>query len=124
MYISIFGLFLLFSPLLYANSLGIVGRPDAHAPIGVMGDHAHKKCSQLLVPVSGKIEIICENKKIKFKKILNYRLKEGHLIKPKTWCKIKFLTNNSILMVFCDQEYQFSDYIEKYKDFLKVIKKK
>ena len=90
----------------------------------VRGDHAHKKCSQLLVPVSGKIEIICENKKIKFKKILNYRLKEGHLIKPKTWCKIKFLTNNSILMVFCDQEYQFSDYIEKYKDFLKVIKKK
>ena len=90
----------------------------------VRGDHAHKKCSQLLVPVSGKIEIICENKKRKFKKILNYRLKEGHLIKPKTWCKIKFLTNNSILMVFCDQEYQFRDYIEKYNDFLKIIKKK
>ena len=90
----------------------------------VRGDHAHKKCSQLLVPVSGKIEIACENKKGKFKKILNYKLKEGHLIKPKTWCKIKFLTNNSILMVFCDQEYQFSDYIEKYKDFLKIIKKK
>ena len=90
----------------------------------VRGDHAHKKCSQLLVPVSGKIEIVCENKKRKFKKILNYRLKEGHLIKPKTWCKIKFLTNNSILMVFCDQEYQFRDYIEKYNDFLKIIKKK
>ena len=90
----------------------------------VRGDHAHKKCSQLLVPVSGKIEIVCENKKSKFKKILNYRLKEGHLIKPKTWCKIKFLTNNSILMVFCDQEYKFSDYIERYKDFLKIIKKK
>ena len=90
----------------------------------VRGDHAHKKCSQLLVPVSGKIEIVCENKKKKFKKILNYRLKEGHLIKPKTWCKIKFLTNNSILMVFCDQEYKFSAYIERYKDFLKIIKKK
>ena len=90
----------------------------------VRGDHAHKKCSQLLVPVYGKIEIVCENKKRKFKKILNYRLKEGHLIKPKTWCKIKFLTNNSILMVFCDQEYKFSDYIERYKDFLKIIKKK
>ena len=36
----------------------------------VRGDHAHKKCSQLLVPVSGKIEIVCENKKRKFKKIL------------------------------------------------------
>jgi len=26
-------------------------------------------------------------------------------------------------MVFCDQEYRFDDYIEKYKDFLKIIKK-
>ena len=26
-------------------------------------------------------------------------------------------------MVFCDEEYKFSDYIEKYKEFLKIIKK-
>ena len=26
-------------------------------------------------------------------------------------------------MVFCDREYEFNDYIEKYKDFLKIIKK-
>ena len=43
MHIFIFCLFLLFSPFLYANNLGIVSRPDAHAPIGVMGDHTHKK---------------------------------------------------------------------------------
>ena len=43
MHIFIFCLFLLFSPFLYANNVGIIGRPDAHAPIGVMGDHAHKK---------------------------------------------------------------------------------
>ena len=27
-------------------------------------------------------------------------------------------------MVACDMEYEFSDYIEKYSDFLKIIKKK
>ena len=43
MHIFIFCLFLLFSPFLYANNLGIFSRPDAHAPIGVMGDHTHKK---------------------------------------------------------------------------------
>ena len=89
----------------------------------IRGKHAHKKCSQLLVPVSGKIEVSLEDKKKKITKILDYKFKKGHLVKPKTWCKLKFLTNNAILMVFCDEEYRFEDYIEKYKDFLKFIKK-
>ena len=29
----------------------------------IRGKHAHKKCSQLLVPVSGKIEVSLEDKK-------------------------------------------------------------
>ena len=89
----------------------------------IRGNHAHKKCSQLLVPVSGKIEMLFENKQQKVTKILDHKFKKGHLLKPKTWCQLKFLTNNAILMVFCDQEYRFDDYIEKYKDFLKIIKK-
>ena len=63
-------------------------------------------------------------------KILNVKLlliiekKKGIQINPKTWCKIKFKTNNSILMVFCDREYEYHDYIENYNQFLKIIKKK
>ena len=48
MYIFIFCLFLLFSPFLSAKNLGIVNRPDAHAPIGIMGDHIHKKGEVML----------------------------------------------------------------------------
>ena len=44
------------------------------------------------------------------------------LIKPKTWLKIKFNNNNSMLMVFCDREYEFEDYIENYKDLKKLLK--
>ncbi len=84
--------------------------------------HAHKKCSQFILPIHGKIELYCENKSIKFKKKLDYKKKEAYLMKPLTWCRIKFLTNYSILMVFCDKEYDYKDYIEKYKDFLKIIK--
>ena len=90
----------------------------------VRGNHAHYKCSQFFVPIYGSIDIEYENKKIKTVKRINYKRKQGLLLKPKTWCKIKFNTNNSIIMVFCDREYEFKDYIEKYKDFLKVIKKK
>ena len=88
------------------------------------GDHAHHKCKQFLVPIYGKMEIKYENKIKSFSKILNYKDKKGLLLKSKTWCKIKFKTNNCILMVFCDREYEFKDYIEDYKNFLKIVKKK
>ena len=90
----------------------------------VRGNHAHFKCKQFLVPIYGSMMIEYENIKIKKKININYKRKEGFLLKPKTWCKIKFNSNHSILMVFCDREYEFKDYIEKYKDFLKIIKKK
>ena len=81
------------------------------------------KCKQFLIPIFGKMEVNYENKFKKIKKIINYKDKKGLLLNPKTWCKIKFKTNNSILMVFCDREYEFKDYIEDYKSFLKIIKK-
>ena len=90
----------------------------------VRGNHAHYRCKQLLVPIYGSMVIEYENFKKKKKININYKKREGFLLGPKTWCKIKFNSNHSILMVFCDREYEFKDYIEKYKDFLKIIKKK
>tara|TARA_B100000242_G_C42675084_1_gene316494 strand:+ start:146 stop:544 length:399 start_codon:yes stop_codon:yes gene_type:complete len=87
------------------------------------GDHAHKKCSQFVFPVLGKIKIVCIAKEGKKTVILDFEKKEGFLLKPKTWCKIKFLTKNAVLLVACDMEYNFKDYIENYSDFLKIIKK-
>ena len=89
----------------------------------VRGNHAHKKCSQFLVPVSGKIELTFITKSLNKKIILNSSKKKGILLKPLTWCKLKFITKNSVVMVFCDREYEFRDYIEKYKHFLKIINK-
>ena len=89
----------------------------------IRGVHAHRKCKQFLVPIFGKMEVEYENKFKKFKNILDYKKKRGLLLKPKTWCKIKFRTNNCILMVFCDREYEFKDYIENYQSFLKIVKR-
>ena len=41
-----------------------------------------------------------------------------------TWCKIKFLSNNSKLVVFCDREYESKDYINDYNIYLNLLKKK
>ena len=43
MYKYLFSIFL-FTPLIgLCDSIGISGKPDNHAPIGVMGEHNHKK---------------------------------------------------------------------------------
>ena len=70
------------------------------------------------------MEVEYETKLKKLKKIISYKDKKGLLLYPKTWCKIRFKTNNCILMVFCDREYEFKDYIENYKSFLKIVNKR
>ena len=82
------------------------------------GDHAHKKCSQVFLPLFGKAEITIQSKKIKKSIILDYQKNKAMLVPPKTWCHIKFLTKNSIVLVLCDYKYDFNDYIESYEDFV------
>ena len=89
----------------------------------IRADHAHYKCSQFLIPLCGSIIVNYENKKSKFKKILSVKKNNCLMLKPKTWCKIKFNSSNSKLMVFCDKEYDPSDYIRNYKKFLTMITK-
>mgnify|MGYP001202803413 FL=1 len=90
----------------------------------IRGDHAHKKCSQFFIPISGKIELFYTNSKISKKVVLDANKKKGLLLKPLTWCKVTFKTKNAVMMVFCDREYEFNDYIEVYSEFKKFIKKK
>jgi len=84
----------------------------------IRGNHAHKICQQLLVCVSGEIEVICDDG-------LNqrtYRLSEmgkGLLIPPGIWASEKYINEGSVLMVLCDQAYEKNDYIFNYEEFKK-----
>lgn len=89
----------------------------------IRADHAHYKCSQFLIPLHGTIAVNYKNKKGKFKRILSFKKNNSLLLKPLTWCKIKFESSNSKLMVFCDMEYDPLDYIRNYKEFLTMIGK-
>jgi len=84
------------------------------------GDHAHKKCTQIFFPISGKIELILEQKKKK-KIIISSGKAEAIVVPKMVWCRLKFLKKNSIVAVICDKKYEFADYIEKYKTFKKMI---
>jgi len=87
------------------------------------GNHAHYKCSQFLIPLCGSIIIEYENKKNKLKKTLSLLKNNNLLLKPMTWCRIRFKGNNSKLLVFCDREYEPLDYIKDYTKFKTMFKK-
>ena len=87
----------------------------------IRGDHAHKKCSQLFVAISGKIALNIKTPYLKKSFIIKKNSKYAILVPPKYWCSIKFKRKNSILMVITDRYYEFKDYLgnfEKYKKYL------
>ena len=88
------------------------------------GDHAHKKCKQLFIPISGKIALFVKKNGKDKKIILDSKNNEGILVPNLYWCRLKFMTSNGIVMIICDREYEFQDYIEKYSEFKKIEGKK
>ena len=83
-------------------------------------DHAHKKCSQILIPVKGRviIKIIKKNKK-KYSFDLSLRKRRLLIIPKNHWIKIVFKEQNSILLTLCNYKYDKSEYIQNINKFLK-----
>ena len=61
----------------------------------IRGDHAHKKCSQLFVPISGKIVLDIKTPYLKKRFLIEKNSKYAILVPPKYWCSIKFKKKNS-----------------------------
>ena len=89
----------------------------------IRGNHAHKKCIQLINCLNGSVEIKCENlKRKKFKFTLNHPRK--FLIIPKMiWCTQKYLKKNSIVSVICSEKFDEKDYIRNYSSYIELSKK-
>lgn len=81
------------------------------------GNHAHKKCFQLLVCLSGKVHVFCKDKI----KQVDFEITEpstGIIIPPMIWSYQVYKEPGSILMVLCSDLYDESDYIRDYEDFM------
>lgn len=84
------------------------------APAGaVRGGHSHQKCRQLLIRVSGTIDV-----KVKYgTQTETIRLsaapddQNAILIEPGVWAEQRYLIDDATLLVFADQPYDPSDYV-------------
>lgn len=86
-------------------------------------DHAHKKCSQIIIPLRGKIKIKIKSKK--YSKIFNLEIKKKKalLIPPYNWIRIYFKNNDDSLLTLCNFKYDKKEYISEFKNFKYIISK-
>ena len=82
----------------------------------VRGQHAHYTTKQLLICVSGKIEVLCDDGKNKRKYLLESP-QQGLLIPEMIWDEQIYSTEDTILLVLANTEYDVEDYIEDYEKF-------
>tara|TARA_Y100001970_G_scaffold290932_1_gene426301 strand:- start:1623 stop:2015 length:393 start_codon:yes stop_codon:yes gene_type:complete len=87
----------------------------------IRGDHAHKKCTQIFIPINGRVKLEITKKKKK-KIFLNSKNKKIVIVPPLHWCKINFLDKKSSLLVLCNVKFLEKEYIRKFETFLKYLK--
>jgi hypothetical protein len=81
------------------------------------GAHAHKKCHQFLVAVSGCFEVLLNDGKSQRVVMLN-RPYLGLHIPPEIWASEINFSSGSVCLVLASELYDENDYLREYEDFL------
>jgi len=81
------------------------------------GNHAHKSLTQFITVLFGSVTFeLFEGKK---RRIVEVKAdNESLLIFPGTWRTFSSEVPGSVLLVFCDQEYEEDDYIRNWDEYL------
>ena len=83
------------------------------------GRHAHHKLEQVLVAVSGIVTVTVEQVGGVSKDFVLNQPNLGLYLPPKAWHVMEF-SHNGVLMSLASMEYDESDYIRDYEQFLKM----
>ncbi|GHV44573.1 dTDP-6-deoxy-3,4-keto-hexulose isomerase [Spirochaetia bacterium] len=81
------------------------------------GGHAHKELRQLIVAVSGSFNVVLYDGKVKRTITLN-RPFCGLIVVPGIWRELDDFSSGSVCLVLASRQYDESDYIREYQDFL------
>jgi hypothetical protein len=85
------------------------------------GAHAHRKCHQFLIAVSGSFDVELDDGINKRTVSLN-RPYYGLHVPPGIWAAEKNFSSGAVCLVLASHKYDESDYIRNYSDFLNEIK--
>lgn len=80
------------------------------------GFHAHKKLTQVAIPIAGSCRFLLDDGK-NVENVLLDSPTVGLLIEPMIWHEMYDYSEDCVLMVLADDFYDESDYIRSYDDF-------
>ena len=83
------------------------------------GGHSHIELEQILIAVSGKIELEIETSNFNKHKFILDNPDEGVYIPKRSWRTMKY-THNAVQICIASEEYDEKDYINNYRDFLEM----
>lgn len=85
------------------------------------GGHAYRQTQEFIVALSGSFDVVIDDGKVKQTFSLN-RSYYGLYVPKLMWRQMVNFSTNSLALVVASTEYDFSDYIIDYEDFLKAKK--
>lgn len=86
----------------------------------VRGEHAHRKCQQLLICVKGNCSVVVDNGETREEVLLD-RPNLGLFVPPMVWATEYKYSEDAVLLVLASDHYDSTDYIRDYDLFLKEL---
>lgn len=96
-------------------NIGRVFVVQANAGI-IRGNHAHKRCNQYLVCMTGAVEVVCDDGDEKTSFLLDGP-SQALWIPPGIWATQTYRHDDSELIVLCDLPFDEGDYLRDYTSF-------
>lgn len=85
------------------------------------GEHAHRKCEQFLIAVSGSVRVVADDGERREEFLLDSK-EVGIYLPAMTWGIQYRYSRDAILLVFASDLYDSEDYIRDYEEFLEARK--
>ena len=84
------------------------------------GHHAHKQLNQVLVCLSGSLDVALNDGKRWWNETLDQPGQALH-IPPMIWAEQTYAGPSTVLLVLCDDAYRESDYLRDFEDFCRAV---
>ena len=81
------------------------------------GVHAHINTDQIIIPINGSFEITIFDKKFQKEKFLLNSPETGLFQKKMTWAEMSNFSNDCIILVLANKQFDVKDYITSFKKF-------
>lgn len=84
------------------------------------GGHAHKRCREFIVAVSGSFTVTLDNGKGRKPFLLNHPY-QGLFVETGVWRTLEDFSSGAVCLVLAEFPFDEDDYIRQYDDYLKYI---